>query len=85
MIKSVRLIYMLWLYVMEEVGRMQEKVRLAFAMWRGVLDRLLYDEQVITDKQAKILENEFLYVLGVVFDIDTDSIANEVKRIIYSS
>jgi hypothetical protein len=64
---------------------MEEKVRLAFAMWRGVLDRL-YDEQVITDEQAKILEEEFLFVLSLVFDIDTDtdSIANEVKKIIYS-
>lgn len=65
---------------------MEEKVRLAFAMWRGVLDRLVYDEQVITDEQAKILEEEFLFVLSLVFDIDTDtdSIANEVKKIIYS-
>jgi hypothetical protein len=59
------------------------KVKMAFALWQGVLDRLQYDEHKINGKLREILEEEFRFVISIVFDIDdAQKYENEVKEII---
>jgi hypothetical protein len=63
---------------MEEI-----KIKMAFAFWQGVLDRLQYDEHKINNELREILEEEFRFVISLVFDInDAQKYENEVKEII---
>jgi hypothetical protein len=67
-----------------EIEEIREMAKRMFAIWRGVLDRL-YEEQKISGELADLLEEEFMFVLRLTFDIDSKEIGEEVKRIIYSS
>ena len=59
------------------------KVKMAFALWQGVLDRLQFDEHKINRKLREILEEEFRFVISLVFDItNVEEIEKEVKEII---
>jgi hypothetical protein len=59
------------------------KVKMAFALWHGVLDRLQFDDHIIDQKLREIFEEEFRYVISILFDInDAQKYENEVKEII---
>jgi len=59
------------------------KIKMALAMWQGVLDRLQYDEYRITRQLREILEKEFRFVLELAFDIENvEEMEKEVKKII---
>jgi hypothetical protein len=59
------------------------KIKLALAMWQGVLDRLQYDEYRITRQLREILEKEFRFILELAFDVkNVEKLEKEVKKII---
>jgi hypothetical protein len=64
----------------------EELIKALLVGWQGILDRLEYDEKIIDKNLREIFEDEFRYLLSIVFgNKDIEKLEKAVKEIIRAS
>jgi type II restriction/modification system DNA methylase subunit YeeA len=59
----------------------EDLIKALLVAWQGVLDRLQYDENKISKDLRENLENEFRYMVSIIFGVEEKDVEKMEKAI----